>query len=263
MFGLDGLIGPYESDTTADQEYLAGETFVMNGKRYKATATIVQGATIDPGTNCELCPLSLSDIQINGVSILQNGIANIPLAGTINGVNVLGVCKPGGMGIRINSSGEIYIVRATSEGIKTGTNNFNPIVPSNQHESVFYALAKLAGVDLASGSDVVGVYPQNAKTAILAMLGAVNKDALDNAGITSRTYSTKFGGEFTVANIMNIVSLLMVQNMCFQQDCGITRHKVLEIQKYLNFWEILVYIFQTHLGFLELLMTFLLLLFLI
>lgn len=49
-----------------------------------------------------------------------------------------------------------------------------PIVPAHQHEAIYYGLSKLAGVDLASGSDTVGVYSTTAKTAIQAMLGIEN-----------------------------------------------------------------------------------------
>ena len=156
MLGLDGLVGPYEADITADRAYAVNETFVMDGKRYKATAAIAQGGVITPGTNCELDPL-------DGRYVRNTDYATS---------DKVGVVKARYYGIRVNNSGELYISPASVQSeVKPGTSNYLPIVPSNQHAAVFYGLSKLAGVDLASGSDVVGTYPQNAKTAIQSMLG--------------------------------------------------------------------------------------------
>lgn len=57
LFGFADIFGPYEDDITADRAYAIGETFIMDGKRYKTTAAISQGDVITPGTNCELAPL--------------------------------------------------------------------------------------------------------------------------------------------------------------------------------------------------------------
>lgn len=108
----------------------------------------------------------VSDVQVNGTSVVSNGVANIPSATA----NDPGVIKIGG-GTGINNSGMIYIMKATDNITKEGNNQYYPIVPYNQHRAVFYGLAKLAGVDLASGSDTLGVYPANAKSAIQTMLG--------------------------------------------------------------------------------------------
>lgn len=111
----------------------------------------------------------VQNIQINGNSILNNGVANIPIAGA-NGQ--LGVCSTDSYyGIQANSSGRIYISAATSNNVKDGTYGFNPIVPSHQHEATFYGLAKAAGDSTqAASSNTVGTYTANAKTAIQNML---------------------------------------------------------------------------------------------
>ena len=109
----------------------------------------------------------LPDIQINGTSIVNNGIANVPVANA----NTLGVAKVGGSGLNI-VNGQILISRGTSSEIKAGTNNYKPIVPSTQHESTFYALAKAAGDSTqSSSSNSVGTYTEEAKIAIQKMLG--------------------------------------------------------------------------------------------
>lgn len=120
------------------------------------------------------------DIQINGASIVSSGIANVPMASD----NTLGVVKASVNGLYgiciaqelINNTptptGEIGIAKATNRIIKSGAEDFHPIVPSNQHSSVFYGLSKVAGVDLANETVTVGTYPEASKTAIQTMLGA-------------------------------------------------------------------------------------------
>ena len=111
----------------------------------------------------------VQDVQINGVSILSDGVANVPLMGS----NTFGVAKTNSSaGINIDSSDKyLYIVKADSAGIKAGNSSYRPIVTNNQHESVFYGLAKLAGADMASSSNPVGTYTDAAKIAIQKMLG--------------------------------------------------------------------------------------------
>ena len=112
---------------------------------------------------------TISDVQINGTSIVQDGVANIPKASTQS----LGVIKPNSSyGTRINGYGELYLSGATSESIKTGSNTFLPLMPKLQHESVFYGLAKSAGDTTQSqSSNPIGTYTEEAKTAIRTMLG--------------------------------------------------------------------------------------------
>ena len=109
------------------------------------------------------------DIRVNGTSIVSSGVANVPIAGT----SALGVVKPAGMGINVNSSnGELYIGKASAAQIKAGATNYFPIVPSNQHDATFYGLAKAAGDSTQeSSSNAVGTYTDNAKIQIQKMLG--------------------------------------------------------------------------------------------
>ena len=74
-------------------------------------------------------------------------------------------------GIYRKNDGEIVISKAESDYIKAGADNYRPIVPSKQHEAIFYGLAKLAGVDMKNSPNRVGVYTEEAKAAIRAMLG--------------------------------------------------------------------------------------------
>lgn len=154
LFGLDGILGDYES-ATASKAYAIGETFIYNGKRYRATVAIAQSDVIAPGTNCELDTL-------DGKYVRKTDYATVDNAGISKVSSNYGTFMNGAI---------IGISKATSANIKAGTQECKPVVPYNQHESVYYALSKLAGVDLASGSDTVGTYPQSSKTAIQTMLG--------------------------------------------------------------------------------------------
>lgn len=62
---------------------------------------------------------------------------------------------------------------AISPDIKAGRNWFDPIVPGNQHEAVFYGLAKAAGDSTqTAAASSVGNYTDDAKSAIHEMLNS-------------------------------------------------------------------------------------------
>jgi len=128
----------------------------------------------------------VTDVQVNNASILSQGVANVPIADTSS----LGVIKPAGMGVNVNSSnGEIYTTKATSAKVKAGTANYDPIVPAIQHESVFYGLAKAAGdTSQDSSANAVGSYTADALVKIQKMLGVykspwelIREDTVTNA----------------------------------------------------------------------------------
>lgn len=122
---------------------------------------------------------AIPDVQINGSSIINNGVANIPYAYT----NVAGVVKVGN-GLSMDN-GAIFINKALDDQIKVGTNGTHPITPAKQHISTYYGLAKLAGVDLANEEVTVGTYPAAAKTAIKSMLDL----PIPSAPIADGTYT--------------------------------------------------------------------------
>ena len=109
------------------------------------------------------------DVQINGVSIINNGVANIPFADSENaGVGKLN----NSYGITRSSGGIFQIYAATDDNIKTGTSSYRPIIPIKQHQAVFYGLAKAAGdTTQSASSNEVGTYTTEAKAAIHTMLG--------------------------------------------------------------------------------------------
>ena len=111
--------------------------------------------------------IPVQDVQVNGTSVLNNGVANVPVASS-TGFGVVGIDNNNGINI---ASGKLYVVGADSTRIKSSNSSYRPIVPTRQHESVFYGLTKAAGVDMASSSNAVGTYTDAAKVAIQKMLG--------------------------------------------------------------------------------------------
>lgn len=166
---VDGIsiIAP-EFDSTLN--YSTGDYVYSDGKLYRFTADHATGA-LDGSDTVEVTVTGdmVNDVQINGTSIVSGGIANIPIASSsINGV----VNVQNAYGLTISNSGRLQIVTPSSEHIKGGTHLYRPITPSNQHEAVFYGLAKAAGDITQSASDnAVGTYTTEAKSAICSMLG--------------------------------------------------------------------------------------------
>jgi hypothetical protein len=125
----------------------------------------------------------VQDVQVNGTSILNEGVANIPVASG----SVLGAVKTDtafGTGVYSN---KLFISKATDAQIKNGTEYYKPIVPDDQHKSVFYGLAKVAGHNEKNSTLPLGTYTDEAKTAIRTMLGIDDQSIIDivEAGLPS------------------------------------------------------------------------------
>lgn len=114
----------------------------------------------------------VQDVQVNGTSIVHDGVANVP-KGSANNHGVYKIDTR--FGVRVldygTYDGLLAINAAGAPSIKEGVNANLPIVPERQHYSAFYGLAKAAGVDMASSSNAVGEYTDEAKIAIQKMLG--------------------------------------------------------------------------------------------
>lgn len=122
-----------------------------------------QGPQGEPGADSPV-----QDVQVNGTSVLQDGVANIPKAGS----SALGVIRLATTyGIYRNNEDQLYIIPPTENEIKAGSHSYRPISPAKQHISAFYGLAKLAGADMAQSSNPVGEYTPEAQKAIRGMFG--------------------------------------------------------------------------------------------
>lgn len=110
----------------------------------------------------------VSDVKVNGTSVVTDGVAEIPKASS----SQIGVLKVGG-GLFIGGDGKLTTNPAGEANVKGGDDGLNPIVPQTQHASTFFGLAKAAGANLKSVQNVtVGTYTETAKSAISQMFNA-------------------------------------------------------------------------------------------
>ena len=174
MLGITQMLAPTNPNLVATQAYSIGDVFAANGHLYKATVAIVQDEAIIPDTNCVETTMAeaggkIKDVQVNSVSVVGNdGAANVPLATN----EVYGAVKGDfTYGVVVNAGGRLATRAATEAVVKTGTNYYLPLTASTQHQTVFYGLSKVAGVDLANETVTLGTYPETSKTAIKEMLG--------------------------------------------------------------------------------------------
>jgi len=90
MLGVSDLIATAENSLVASKAYAISDIFTANGKLYKATAAIAandtiilqnEGETISGANAVEvkLGDYVVHDVQVNGTSIVSNGVANVEL----------------------------------------------------------------------------------------------------------------------------------------------------------------------------------------
>ncbi len=127
----------------------------------------------------------VQDVQVNGVSVLSDGVANVPAATTGNGK--WGVAKAG-YGLYADSTGW-HVNRALSAQIKAGTQTYYPITPVAQHEATFYGLAKAAGSNEKNSTLPMGQYTDAAKMVILNMLGVSGIIGIAEGTTASHAYA--------------------------------------------------------------------------
>ena len=207
---LTDSIAPVETTATATAAHAVGELFMMGEMLMVALSAIAVGDTITTtgnSPNAAVTTLSsklIKDVQIDGASILSNGVANIPIGSyTQKGVYRLG------QGLKVYDS---YIMTnpPNDATIKAGTDYYAPIVPVNQHKSVFYGLAKAAGnSDQSSSSNSVGTYTEDAKVKIQKMLGLYKAPYRKIKEITITEPTLKFyvttdedGEEFALSDVL-------------------------------------------------------------
>ena len=137
------------------------------------------------------------DVQINGTSIVNNGVANVPIADSTN-FGVVKIDLANGITLSNNA---LAIVGSSVAQYKTGGSNYRVVTPYGQHNAVFYGLAKAAGADMASSSNAVGTYTDAAKIAIQKMLGIyqapwelIREDTFTNAEEADHTITVDGNG---------------------------------------------------------------------
>lgn len=126
---------------------------------------------------------AVQDVQVNGISVLQDGVANVPVATA----NALGISRPGSS-INISGTGALDFRAVGASEVKSGTSYVRALTPERQHASAFYGLAKAAGADMASSSNPIGTYTEAAKSAISTMLGISGIIAPVEGATASKAY---------------------------------------------------------------------------
>lgn len=140
---------------------------------------------------------AVDDVQVNGVSVVSGGVANIPLASA----SVPGVVSPSGA-LYIDNNNKLALDTGSETQVKTGASTSAAITPNRQHQSVFYGLAKAAGADMKDiASTTVGVYPEAQKSAISQMLNGSVSVTGSTPSITALPGIRYICGECTTLDI--------------------------------------------------------------
>lgn len=141
---------------------------------------------------------AVTDVHVNSVSVLTDGVANVPVGGTSN----FGVFKVDATYGISSANGVIRTSAASNLGVKNGSNGWNPIVPSTQHAAAFYGLAKAAGDTTQSqSSNAVGTYTEDAKSAISTMLNGAVSISGSTPSITAKAGVRYICGEVATLDI--------------------------------------------------------------
>jgi hypothetical protein len=165
---LSDAVTALDDDVTALQTAKADKSYVDTGLAEKASAQTVSDLADDVSDLQTGLAGKVGDVQVNGTSVVTDGVANVPVASS----SVLGTVRiDTSKGLGISDAGIVSIAQASSNNIKSGTRENNPVTPIRQHESAFYGLAKVAGHDEKNSTLPVGTYSEEAKTAIRTMLG--------------------------------------------------------------------------------------------
>ena len=167
------------SELNNDAGYLTQHQDI-SGKANSAdlSAVATSGNYADLSNKPVIPNVPVQDVQIDGTSALQNGIANIPIA-SASDLGLVKVDPSAGIGFAFNvvdgelvSTNKLCIVPAANSEIKFGTDTLKTIAVDKFHRGVFYGLAKAAGdTTQSASSNSVGTYTDEAKAAIQAMLG--------------------------------------------------------------------------------------------
>lgn len=169
-----GMIASVETGDTASKDYAVGDLVVFDNRLYKVIIAIALGDTIILNGNVEQTTVEqemenagsgVSDVQVNGSSIVNNGVANIPFAST----TIPGVIRIGsGLRLSVNGTNSLMTNEGNQGQIRTRTSGL-VIAPENQHFATFYGLAYAAGDKTQAKLSTLN-YTESAKSAIHEML---------------------------------------------------------------------------------------------
>ena len=164
--GQDGKPGTPGAPGTDGISPTITVTDITGGHRVTITdATGPHSFDVMDGDSAEV---PVQDVQVNGVSVLRDGVANVPAAVNRGATGVVKINQSLGI---TEALGTLTLSEANLNVIKPGVNGYYAVSPKHQHESTFYGLAKAAGDSTQSASsNSVGQYTESAKSAISEML---------------------------------------------------------------------------------------------
>ena len=138
------------------------------GKYFRVASIDENGHVV---LECADAPQSI-DVQINGSSIVADGIANIPIGSN----SVLGVFKVNGSGgIQVGDTGDLRVKSANKDTISKRNTSYQPIVPNTLDYAVKSAMCDGKG-EAWTDAEKVGAWKRQTilKTAMdeIAVAGA-------------------------------------------------------------------------------------------
>lgn len=139
----------------------------------------------------------IPDIQINGTSIVQEGVANIPRATT----SVLGVVKVSpNQGISAFSQGDLCIISANQNEISAKTQSYKPIVPKNLDYAVKLSITTntidLTDEEQNSVKSWIGVNPAYKSISEVQKTVLLNEGTYDGNEVSDGEVFTEYDGKF-------------------------------------------------------------------
>lgn len=168
------------------------------GPKGDTGATGPQGPKGDKGDPGD--PSPVQDVQIDGTSILEDGVANVPIADANNSGTIKVRQSTNGLWM---DGGYLKVNASSPTVIKAGSDGGRPLVPAYQHSAAFYGLAKAAGdTTQSASSNPVGTYTADALAKIQKMLGIyhpqwelIREDSGTNASAASVDIDTDSNGQ--------------------------------------------------------------------
>ena len=214
---IDGSVVATVSDGIDGSDGQDGHSPVITGSKSGTVTTISADgtpiATINDGDDyvltesdkadiAALVDVPVSDVTINGTSVVSDGVAEIPIAT----YGMLGVVSTNAdYGVTASTGGRLYIALATEEQIKNGTGQYRPVTPNRQDQSAFYGLAKAAGdTTQSSSSNAVGTYTDTAKAAIKNMLGVSGESQTITVSGTTPTITAQPNTRYICGEVLSL-----------------------------------------------------------
>lgn len=211
---IDDTAGTGDTDVTYSADKLATDhgslLNAINGKQDAPETAGTAGQVLSLDNNLD--PVwstpqsgggSVNDVQINGTSIVDQGVANIPVASSSAFGAVKVYSGDTAYGIHATGSGVLEVNPANDGNMKDGTATNKPVTPNRQHRSVFFGLSKVAGYDLKDVSSVtLGTYPEESKSAISEMLNGAVSVSGATPSITAKAGVRYICGEVSTLTIV-------------------------------------------------------------